>query len=210
MRMGTVMDTLMATRPESALVVGKEWITWTMEINTVVASGQNATAEIVGNVQRGTAAYVNCDPTVLRAFHCGRVQHVDYVSANGLTTRTFEAETVVVCVLEMSRDRRAEAAVLSTLETLAGTTMSSNKEREDLSRLIVSGGRVRGYTTTHVKLLALPVVRIEDKTKPEIVRDIVASRVHAPLVETVGRGCVVLFFRRPTPCGWWKVQCSVD
>ena len=202
-------DTLMATRPESALVVGKEWITWTMEINTVVASGQNATAEIVGNVQRGTAAYVNCDPTVLRAFHCGRVQHVDYVSANGseVSTRTFEAETVVECVLEMSRDRRAEAAVLSTLETLAGTTMSSNKEREDLSRLIVSGGGVRGYTTTHVKLLALPVVRIEDKTKPEIVRDIVASRVHAPLVETVGRGCVICFGSTPHV---WLVESAMQ
>ena len=47
---------------------------------------------------------------------------------------------------------------------------------------------MQGYTTTHVKMLALPVVRVEDKTKPDIVRDIVASKVHAPLVETVGKG----------------------
>ena len=114
-------------------------------------------------------AYLQCDPKVLRSLHCGRVQHVDYVSNGGNGSEvTFEAETVVECVLAMYRDRKEEAAVLSKLEVLASTTMSSNKEREDFSRLIVSGGRVQGYTTTHVKMLALPVVRVEDKTKPDI------------------------------------------
>ena len=95
-------------------------------------------------------AYLQCDPKVLRSLHCGRVQHVDYVSNGGNGSEvTFEAETVVECVLAMYRDRKEEAAVLSKLEVLASTTMSSNKEREDFSRLIVSGG-VREVFMVHV------------------------------------------------------------
>ena len=90
------------------------------------------------------------------------------INTNVFFDFTFEAETVVECVLALYRDRKEETAVLSKLEVLASTTMSSNKEREDFSRLIVSGGRVQGYTTTHVKMLALPVVRVEDKPKPDI------------------------------------------
>ena len=75
---------------------------------------------------------------------------MDYVSNGGNGSEvTFEAETVVECVLAMYRDRKEEAAVLSKLEVLASTTMSSNKEREDFSRLIVSGG-VREVFMIHV------------------------------------------------------------
>ena len=28
-------------------------------------------------------AYLQCDPKVLRSLHCGKVQHVDYVSNGG-------------------------------------------------------------------------------------------------------------------------------
>ena len=95
-------------------------------------------------------------------------------------SRSFEAETVVECVVTLEENQDVEMKIVEALTTLDGTAMSSNKEREDYARLIIGsgggGGGEEDYVTTNIKITVMPTVERIEKKKKQIVQDILHSQ----------------------------------
>ena len=132
------------------------------------------------------------------SFTVQAVQHVDSFESkvtgsmssgsSGSSSASFEAETVVECVVTLEENQDVEMKIVETLTTLDGTAMSSNKEREDYERLIIGSGVGGGsggsggsgseeeYATTNIKITVMPTVERIEKKKKQIVQDILHSQ----------------------------------
>ena len=103
------------------------------------------------------------------------------------TPKIYESEDVIEIVVTFKENEQLETTLLTLLNGLDSGGMKAEKMKEDYSNAILSNQDFKDeYKTTSVKMVHVPIVSVVSKTKNEIVQEIIRSKQHESVVETVG------------------------
>ena len=181
----------------SETIIGTTTIKYVLEIET--QGNTNVSQFIVSNVQQGTLRWFNLNTTAL-TIHSHLQQHVDtYVHSKRKgetitmmgsamdTSKIYESEDIIEIVITFKENEHMETTLLTLLNGLDSGGMKAEKMKEDYSNAILSSEDFKDeYKTTSVKMVHVPIVSVVSKTKNEIVQEIIRSKQHESVVETVG------------------------
>ena len=103
------------------------------------------------------------------------------------TSKIYESEDIIEIVITFKENEHMETTLLTLLNGLDSGGMKAEKMKEDYSNAILSSEDFKDeYKTTSVKMVHVPIVSVVSKTKNEIVQEIIRSKQHESVVETVG------------------------
>jgi hypothetical protein len=167
-------DALMMNEPLNPIVIGKESITWSILVNTMCNT--NVTNEIMNNVREGTLKYMKWKEKDFISFTIETKQHVDSYVNKLNNTKIFEAETIMEMNVLFHTNELKERNLINSLTLLDSTTISSNKERDDYKRSIISFVGSNGYKTTNIQIARMPSIERIEKNRNEVISDILKSK----------------------------------